>query len=120
MVLDLPRSPDPLVDELCSRCDRLLVLVVPTLAGVAAAARLCTRFSDFAGVGLVVRGLGVDSEEVARATGVPVVATMLDQRGLEESIDLGLGPVRNPRGRLGRAARQVLAARRAGAGAASA
>ena len=120
VVLDLPRSPDPLVDELCSRCDRLLVLVVPTVAGVAAAARLCARFSDFAGVGLVVRGLGVEPDEVARATGVPVVATMLDQRGLEEAIDLGLGPVRNPRGRLGRAAREVLAVRGAGAGAVSA
>jgi hypothetical protein len=35
---------------------------------------------------------------------------MNDQRGLAESIDLGLGPVRSARGPLGRAAASVLAA----------
>jgi hypothetical protein len=34
---------------------------------------------------------------------------MGDQRGLGESIDLGLGPVRSRRGPLGRAADEVLA-----------
>lgn len=110
VVLDLPRSPDRVVDELVSRCDRLLVMVVPTVAGVAAAARLCRRFTDVSGLRLVVRGSGLQPAEVAAATGVPVLATMGDQRGLEESIDLGLGPVRSPRGRLGRAAHCVLAA----------
>jgi hypothetical protein len=36
---------------------------------------------------------------------------MGDQRGLAESIDLGLGPVRSRRGPLGRAASAVLARR---------
>jgi hypothetical protein len=40
---------------------------------------------------------------------VPVLATMGEQRGLAEAIDLGLGPVRTRRGPLGRAAAEVLA-----------
>ena len=109
VVLDLPRAPDAIVDELAARCDRLLVMVVPTVAGVAAAARVCRRFADLDGLRLVLRGTGIAPAEVAAATGVPVLLTMLDQRALEESIDLGLGPVRSPRGRLGRAASGVLA-----------
>jgi hypothetical protein len=41
-----------------------------------------------------------------------VIAEMPDQRGLGESIDLGLGPVRSPRGPLGRTALRVLDALR--------
>lgn len=114
VVLDLPRGSDALVDELAARCDRLLVLVVPSVAGVAAAARTCARLAEVASVGLVVRGSGVPAEEVARATGAPVLCQMLDQRALAESIDLGTGPVRHLRGRLGRAAIEVLAAAHAG------
>lgn len=113
VVLDLPRGADPLVEELAARCDLVLVLAVPSVAGVAAAARTCARFSEVAGASLVLRGTGVPAEEVARATGVPVLAQMQDQRALAESIDLGLGPVRHPRGRLGRAATEVLVAARA-------
>jgi hypothetical protein len=40
--------------------------------------------------------------------GAPVLTRMNDQRGLVESIDLGLGPVRSRRGALGRAATRVL------------
>ena len=109
VVLDLPRSPDPIVDELAARCDRLLVLVVPTVAGVAAAARICHRFSDLAGLRLVLRGSGIEPADVTSATRAPVLTSMLDQRGLQESIDLGLGPVRSSRSRLGRAALGVLA-----------
>jgi secretion/DNA translocation related CpaE-like protein len=108
IVVDLPRSADPLVDEVVSRCDLLLVVVVPTVAGIASAARLCARLQDRTGVRLVLRGNGIPAPEVARVTGVPVVAEMADQRGLAESIDLGIGPVRSPRGPLGRAAREVL------------
>jgi hypothetical protein len=39
---------------------------------------------------------------------VPVLAEMGEQRGLAESIDLGLGPVRSRRSALGRAAAEVL------------
>ncbi len=91
-----------------SRCDLALVVVVPTVAGVSSAARLCARYAGHAGLRLVVRGDGLDAREIARATGVPVVAAMSDQRRLAESIDLGLGPVRSRRGALGRASEAIL------------
>jgi secretion/DNA translocation related CpaE-like protein len=109
VVLDLPRASDPLVDEFASRCDQVLVTVVTTVAGVAAAMRLCRRFPDPGALGLVVRGPAMDDETLARAVGSPVLQRMGDQRGLAESIDLGLGPVRSRRGPLGRAAVRVLA-----------
>jgi secretion/DNA translocation related CpaE-like protein len=108
VVVDLPRTPDPLVDEIAARCDRLLVVVVPTVAGVASAVRTCARHRDPATARLVLRGPGIDARQVGRATGVPVLTTMPDQRGLAEAIDLGLGPVRSRRGALGRAATEVL------------
>jgi secretion/DNA translocation related CpaE-like protein len=109
VVMDLPRSQDPVVDEVVARCDRLLVVTVPTVAGVASAGRVCARFADPTRLGLVVRGSGIDPDEIARVTGVPVVAGMPDQRGLAEAVDLGLGPVRSRRGPLARAADEVLA-----------
>jgi secretion/DNA translocation related CpaE-like protein len=108
VVVDLPRTADPVVDEVAARCDRLLVVVVPTVAGVASAVRTCARHPDPTTVRLVLRGGGIDPHAVARATGIPVLATMADQRGLGEAIDLGLGPVRSRRGSLGRAATEVL------------
>lgn len=112
VVVDLPRAADPTVEEVVARCDQLLVVVRPTVAGVASAARLCARLraqvADRDRVRLVVRGRGVDPAELSRVCGAPVVATMVDQRGLAESIDLGLGPVRSARCHLGRAAEAVL------------
>jgi secretion/DNA translocation related CpaE-like protein len=114
VVVDLPRGPDPLVDEIVSRCDRLLVTVLPSVPGLAGAVRVCRRFVDHSSVATVVRGSGVDDDALHRLTGVPVAAHMADQRGLAESIDLGLGPVRSRRGPLGRAAAAVLSQRDAG------
>lgn len=109
VVIDLPRGHDAVVDELTARCDVVLVVVSPTLAGVAAAARVCASYADCGRLRVVVRGRGLDERDVGRALGVPVMASMGDQRGLAESIDLGLGPVRSRRGPLGRAAASVLA-----------
>jgi secretion/DNA translocation related CpaE-like protein len=110
VVVDLPRAADTLVSEVVSRCDQVLVTVAATVAGVAAAVRTCGRFPDPGGLGLVVRGTTVDEDAVARLVGAPVVVRMGDQRGLAESTDLGLGPVRSRRGPLGRAAAAALAA----------
>ena len=109
VVIDLPRSTDALIDEVAARCDLLLVVVVPTVAGTASATRLCARFPNHPGLRLLVRGDGLDPREIGRVTGVGVVAAMADQRRLAEAIDLGLGPVRSPRGPLGRASAAVLA-----------
>jgi secretion/DNA translocation related CpaE-like protein len=108
VVVDLPRSSDALVDEIAARCDLLVVVVLPTVAGVASATRLCGRFPDHPGLRLVVRGEGLEPREIGRVTGVGVIASMPDQRRLAEAIDLGLGPVRSPRGRLGLASTVVL------------
>jgi secretion/DNA translocation related CpaE-like protein len=110
VVLDLPRTVDPLVEELVARCDQVYVLTVTTVAGLASAARLCARFADPRPLRLVLRGPRIDAHAVTRLTTIPVAAQMPDQRGLEEAIDLGLGPVRSTRGPLGRTALSLLAA----------
>jgi secretion/DNA translocation related CpaE-like protein len=108
VLVDLPRSGDAVTDEIVDRCDQVLVVVTATLTGIASASRLVARFGDPSRLRLVVRGGGAEPDAVARAVGVPLVAAMGDQRGLAESIDLGLGPVRSRRGPLGRAAQAVL------------
>jgi secretion/DNA translocation related CpaE-like protein len=109
VVVDLPRGPDPLVEEIASRCDQVLVTIAPSVPGVAAAVRLCGRFPDRGALGLVVRGSGVDDDALRKLIGAPVHVRMGDQRGLAEAIDLGFGPVRSRRGPLGRAAAAALA-----------
>lgn len=108
VVVDLPRSHDPLIEELAARCDALLVLTVPTVTGVAAAARVCARLRLTTPTKLVIRGAGVPLREVEQVTGLGGAVAMPDQRGLAESIDLGLGPVRSRRGPLSRTAEEIL------------
>lgn len=108
VVLDLPRSRERVLDEALARCDAVAVVTVPTLSGLLSAARTVTGLPDLGRVGLVVRGAGAEQDDVTRVVSAPVLARMGDQRGLGESVDLGLGPVRSRRGRLARAARDVL------------
>ena len=109
VVVDLPRSGGDLVAETVSRCALVVLVVVPTVTGVAAAARWVAGLPDPGRVRLLVRGRGADPRRVAALVGAPVVATMADQRGLAEALDLGLGPVRSRRGPLAAAARELLA-----------
>jgi secretion/DNA translocation related CpaE-like protein len=108
VVADLPRS-GPLTTEVASRADAALVVARPTLTGVAAAARVVSALEGRARVGVVLRGPVTDPRPVARVLGAPVVATMTDQRGLDEAVDLGRGPVWSRRSTLARAAEQALA-----------
>lgn len=109
VVVDLPRHlPD--AGGWTSRCDLVVVVVPDSVAGVAAAARTCATLPDGGRVGLVLRGRRLDPRAVAEATGHPVLTTMRAQRGLDEAVDLGLGPLRSRRGPLARAAAAVLAA----------
>jgi secretion/DNA translocation related CpaE-like protein len=111
VVVDVPRHPDPVVDEVLARCDRVFLVSTLTVPAVAAAARVARRLPSGSGAGLVLRGgtAGVSPREVARLLDLPVVATMGDQRGLDEAISLGVGPLRSHRGTLARAARTAAA-----------
>ena len=109
VVLDLPRHADALLPELAGRCDVVLVVCAATVAGVASTGRLVGALGSAGGRAKVVLRSGrVPPEEVAAATGLPVVAVVPDQRGVAEGADLGLGPLRR-RGPLARAVRAVLA-----------
>ena len=97
VVVDLPRTVDALFDEVVARCDLLVVVARPTVAGIAATARLRARLT---GPGHAAAGARPrrGSAEVEQATGLPRCWAMGEQRGLAEAIDLGLGPVRSRRG----------------------
>jgi secretion/DNA translocation related CpaE-like protein len=109
VVVDVPRHPDPVVDEVLARCDQVLLVSTLTVPAVTAAARVARRLPAAPATGLVLRGsgAGVAPHEVSRLLGLRVVATMGDQRGLDEAISLGVGPLRSRRGTLARAARQA-------------
>ena len=108
VVIDLPRSRDSVLEEVLARCDQVLVVARPTVQGLAATARVAVGLP--AGrTSLVLRGPGLDDRDVGRVVDLPVLVRMPDQRGLAESVDLGLGPVRTRRSPLARAVRAVLA-----------
>lgn len=115
VVVDLPRHPDPAATELVRSCDHLLVVTRLDVPAVAATGRLLGRLGGAAPEPrLVARGPAgaLDPRAVARALGVRLLVDMADQRGLDEAVDLGLGPVSRGRGPLARAATEVLAALR--------
>lgn len=112
VVVDLPRAGVGLA-EVVARVGHVVVLVQPTLTGLAAAARTVACLREQAQVGLIVRGPRVDERAVERVVRAPVLTTMPDQRGLQEAVDLGRGPVWTSRGVLSRAGVEVLARLRA-------
>ncbi|MCL8027473.1 septum site-determining protein Ssd [Nocardioides bruguierae] len=106
VVVDLPRHGlDP---DLVGRCDLVVVVLRPDLLGAAAAARVAATCRAVAPTAGLLRGRADDEAALVAAVGVPVLARTGEQRGVAESVDLGLGPVRNRRGTLGRACREVL------------
>ncbi|MCW2756378.1 MAG: septum site determining protein [Nocardioidaceae bacterium] len=109
VVVDLPRRPDPVVDEVLARADHVVLVCGVTVAAATAASRIAPRLAVLsAAKHLVVRGSGgVEPGEVARLLSVPLAAAMPDQRGVDESVDLGAGPLRSRRGALARAASLV-------------
>jgi secretion/DNA translocation related CpaE-like protein len=111
VVVDLPRYPDRLTTEVVSRCDHVVLVTGLAVPAVAAAGQVAGHLRERAHRLHLVARIGTPAlgpEEVARALGVPLAATMADQRRLTEAVDLGLGPVRARRGPLARAAREVL------------
>jgi MinD superfamily P-loop ATPase len=96
-----------------SRCDRVLVLAGPTVAGVASAGKVAATLRPLnLDVALVVRNAdaAVSAEHVADILELPLIAEVPTQRRLAEHLDLGLGPVHGRRSALARAAREVLQA----------
>lgn len=111
VVVDLPRQPGPVFTEIVTRSDHVVVLTTLTVPTVASTARLTGHLSGTArSVHLVARlsRSGLDAGDVAGSLGLPLLATMPDQRRLVESVDIGLGPVHTRRGPLARTARDVL------------
>ena len=109
VVLDLARHAGDLVHELATRCDHLVVVAPATVPGTAATVRVLARLAALGcSPVLAVRRGAVSVREVELATGVPVLVEVPTQRGLDEAVDLGLGPVRSRRAPLARAAREVL------------
>ena len=111
VVVDLPRTLDDVTLEVVSRCDRVLVVVDPTIGGVASAAKVLAGLRPVTErVGLVVRhgGAAIAPEQVGAALDAPVVADVPRQRRLAEHVELGLGPVHGRRSALARAARSAL------------
>ena len=112
VVADLPRQADPATVELLARCDHLVVVAGETIPAVAACAQVLGQVAAVPHRHLVVRrrGAGAAPAEVARALDLPLRAVLDNQRGLDEAVGLGLGPVSSRRGPLVRAARAVLQA----------
>ncbi len=109
VVIDLARQGGGALAELADRCDDLLVVTPTTVPGLAATARLVADVGREGRAGLVVRPGGLSDADAERVTGLPVVATVGEQRGLAASVDRGLGPLTG-RGPLARAARDLLEA----------
>ena len=112
VVVDLPRHRDAVVEETITRCDHVVLVSTLTVPGVTSAARVAARLPEYTPERhLVTRGSrgGVTPESVGRLLRMPLLASMGDQRGLDEAINLGAGPARSRRGTLARAARACAA-----------
>ncbi len=110
VVIDLPRHLDPVCEEAIARCHEMVVVTTTTLAAVASVSRLIQRLPFRHSVPrLITRGNGlVAPPEIAQTLNIPLHTAMSNQRGLDEDIDLGAGPVRRHRGPLTRTAKSLV------------
>lgn len=106
VVIDLPRLQNTVTDEVIARCDDVVLVSTLTIPAMASALRVARRLPP-GSTRLVLRGRGLAETDVERLLGLSVVATMSNQRGLDEAIGLGIGPLRTRRGPLARAANVV-------------
>lgn len=108
-VLDLPRVADEGVRDAATTCDLIAVVGTLTVPAVTAAARIADRVPTSVPAGFVARRVGgMDPREVSRLLRLPLLHDMASQRGLDEAVAVGAGPVRSRRGALARAADDVL------------
>ncbi len=109
VVVDLPRHADVVGDDVLARCDDVVLVVGSSVAAASSARRVVARLRGLsARTHVVLRGKGgVRPDDVGRLLMQPVTCVMPDQRMLDESLDLGAGPLRHSRGHLARACQQV-------------
>jgi secretion/DNA translocation related CpaE-like protein len=104
VVADLPRSLDE-ASRIVLTLSSLVLLVVPAeVRAAAAAARIATQLAPLCtDLRLVVRGpspSGLGADEIARALGLPLVASLRAEPNLELALERGEPPARRSRGPL--------------------
>lgn len=109
VVLDVPRHGGELLTEVLSRCDAVVLATTLSVPAVRAASRVREQLPSAVPAVVVTRGspAGVSPEDAAALLELPLLHAMADQRGLDEQLSLGAGPIRR-RGPLARAARMCL------------
>jgi hypothetical protein len=109
-VVDLPRSLGPACREAVRRCD-LVVLICPrSFAAAICAQKLLGSFDSRTPVMVVTRAgqRTVEVLDIADLLSVPLLIEVGDQRGLDEALAAGFGPLRSRGTGLRRAATSVL------------
>ncbi|UGY92326.1 septum site-determining protein Ssd [Streptomyces gobiensis] len=106
VVVDLPRRMDEAVTEVLAQLDLGLLVVPAELRAVAAAHRVAGRLAmvlrDLRAVVRGPCGAGLGDAEIARLLGLPLAGELLPEKGLLESVDLGVPPGAMPNGPLAR------------------
>ena len=104
-VVDLGRAATGFQHEAMARCDRLLMVVPADVRSVRAARRMVARVPGSL-CELVVRGPnpgGLTGADVGQAVGLPVLAAVAADRGLDQRLERGEPPGYRRRSPLGRA-----------------
>jgi secretion/DNA translocation related CpaE-like protein len=103
---------DASATEAGAALDAIVLVVAGTVPGIAAAGRRLGGLPTGVPVGLAVRSAHRDrwGRDVSRALGLPLWTVVTHQRGLDDHLSAGLGPVRRRRSPLSRAAGEILRA----------
>ena len=101
---------DAVVDEVLVRCDRVVVVARPTLAGLTSTERVVAGLPDPRRAALVLRGPGLDADEVGRVlTDARCWPGWATSAGSPRRSTSGSGRCARGAARSARAAREVLA-----------
>jgi secretion/DNA translocation related CpaE-like protein len=110
-LIDLARATTGFQREALSRCDRVLLVVPADVRAVHATRRLLAR-QELSMCEVVVRGPnpgGLSSADIGQALGLPVLAAVAADRGLDRRLERGEPPGLRARTPLARAATGILA-----------
>ncbi|CAB4940637.1 unannotated protein [freshwater metagenome] len=112
VVLDLPRGRPEVLENLCSRCDVVLLVVTPDVRGASAAQRRLAGLRALAPIRLVVRhrpGAQIDPDQLATWLDLEVAAEIAHDSRLSAAIDRGDPPAAQERSRLARTCTELVA-----------